>query len=52
LIDHQLRNPEQDYRLWRRGGFLVVWLLEKIGLLYRLLPVDLLAGVENDPEVD
>jgi glutathione S-transferase len=31
-------------------GFRVVWLLEEMGLAYRLRPVDLLAGVEHDPE--
>ncbi|HEV2362615.1 MAG TPA: glutathione S-transferase family protein [Caulobacteraceae bacterium] len=31
-------------------GFRVVWLLEEMGLAYRLRPVDLLAGVEQDPE--
>jgi glutathione S-transferase len=31
-------------------GFRVVWLLEEMGIAYRLRPVDLLAGVENDPE--
>lgn len=31
-------------------GFRVVWLLEEMGLPYRLRPVDLHAGVENDPE--
>ena len=31
-------------------GFRVVWLLEEMGLAYRLRPVDLLAGVEEDPE--
>lgn len=31
-------------------GFRVVWLLEEMGLPYRLRPVDLLAGVENDQE--
>ena len=31
-------------------GFRVVWLLEEMGLPYQLRPVDLLAGVENDPE--
>lgn len=31
-------------------GFRVVWLLEEMGLPYRLRWVDLLAGVENDPE--
>src|ERR1700720_1510270 len=30
-------------------GFRVVW-LQEMGLAYRLRPVDLLAGVENDPE--
>jgi glutathione S-transferase len=29
-------------------GFRVVWLLEEMGLAYRLRPVDLIAGVEND----
>ena len=29
-------------------GFRVVWLLEEMGLAYRLRDVDLLAGVEND----
>lgn len=31
-------------------GFRVVWLLEEMGLAYKLRPVDLTAGVENDPE--
>ncbi|HEX5263441.1 MAG TPA: glutathione S-transferase family protein [Phenylobacterium sp.] len=31
-------------------GFRVVWLLEEMGLPYQLRPVDLLAGVKNDPE--
>jgi glutathione S-transferase len=31
-------------------GFRVIWLLEEMGLPYRLRSVDLLAGVENDPE--
>jgi glutathione S-transferase len=31
-------------------GFRVVWLLEEMVLPYRLRDVDLLAGVENDPE--
>ena len=31
-------------------GFRVVWLLEEMGLTYRLRPVDLLAGVEEDAE--
>ena len=31
-------------------GFRVVWLLEEMELPYRLRGVDLLAGVENDPE--
>lgn len=31
-------------------GFRVVWLLEEMGLPYRLRPVDLLAGVEHDPD--
>ncbi len=30
-------------------GFRVVWLLEEMGLAHRLRPVDLMAGVENDP---
>src|SRR5215469_8006092 len=37
--------------VWGEGrGFRVVWLLEEMGLAYRLRPVDLLAGVEKDPE--
>jgi glutathione S-transferase len=31
-------------------GFRVIWLLEEMGLAYRLRPVDLLAGVEDDAE--
>jgi glutathione S-transferase len=31
-------------------GFRVVWLLEEMGLPYRLRPVNLLAGVEDDHE--
>ena len=31
-------------------GFRVVWLLEEMGLAYRLRSVELLAGVEKDPE--
>jgi hypothetical protein len=31
-------------------GFRVVWLLEEMGLPYRLRPVDLLVGVEHDAE--
>jgi glutathione S-transferase len=31
-------------------GFRVIWLLEEMGVPYRLRTVDLLAGVENDPE--
>ena len=31
-------------------GFRVVWLLEEMGLPYHLRQVDLLAGLENDPE--
>jgi glutathione S-transferase/3-isopropylmalate dehydratase len=31
-------------------GFRVIWLLEEMGLPYRLRDVDLIAGVENDPE--
>lgn len=31
-------------------GFRVVWLLEELGLPYRVRPVDLLAGVEQDAE--
>ena len=37
--------------VWGEGrGFRVVWLLEEMGLPYRVRRVDLLAGVENDPE--
>src|SRR6478609_11237138 len=31
-------------------GFRVVWLLEELGLAYRLRPVDLLHGLEDDSE--
>src|SRR6478736_1459532 len=31
-------------------GFRVVWLLEEMGLAYKLRPVDLLVGVEHDTE--
>lgn len=31
-------------------GFRLVWLLEEMGLPYRLRPVDLMAGVEDDTE--
>jgi glutathione S-transferase len=37
--------------VWGEGrGFRVAWLLEEMGLAYRLRPVDMLAGVENDTE--
>ena len=37
--------------VWGTGrGFRVVWLLEEMGLPYRVRPVDLLAGVKNDSE--
>lgn len=37
--------------LWGEGrGFRVAWLLEEMGLPWRLRRVDMLAGVENDPE--
>ena len=37
--------------VWGEGrGFRVVWLLEEMGLAYRLRPVDLQAGVEEDAE--
>ena len=31
-------------------GFRVVWLLEEMGLPYRVRQVDLLSGIENDTE--
>lgn len=31
-------------------GFRIIWLLEEMGLAYRLRPVDMGAGVENDAE--
>jgi glutathione S-transferase len=31
-------------------GFRVIWLLEEMGLPHKLRPVDLIAGVKNDPE--
>lgn len=37
--------------VWGEGrGFRVVWLLEEMGLAYRLRDVDMLAGAENDTE--
>ena len=37
--------------VWGTGrGFRVVWLLEEMGLPYRLRMVDLLKGAEHDPE--
>jgi glutathione S-transferase len=37
--------------VWGEGrGFRVVWLLEEMGLAYRMRSVDLIAGAENDPE--
>ena len=37
--------------VWGEGrGFRVVWLLEEMGIPYRLRPVDLLAGVDKDTE--
>ncbi|MBP6545577.1 MAG: glutathione S-transferase family protein [Phenylobacterium sp.] len=37
--------------IWGEGrGFRVVWLLEEMGLPYRLRDVDLLKGAESDPE--
>jgi glutathione S-transferase len=37
--------------VWGEGrGFRVVWLLEEMGIAYRLRPVDLLAGADKDPE--
>ena len=37
--------------VWGTGrGFRVVWLLEEMGLPYRVRQVDMLAGVKNDSE--
>jgi len=37
--------------VWGEGrGLRVVWLLEEMGLAYRLRPVDLFKGAESDPE--
>lgn len=37
--------------VWGEGrGFRVVWLLEEMGIPYRIRQVDLLAGTDNDPE--
>jgi len=37
--------------VWGEGrGFRVIWLLEEMGLPYRLREVDLLRGAESDPE--
>jgi len=39
------------YTVWGEGrGFRVIWLLEELKLPYRLRDVDMLKGVENDPE--
>ena len=38
-------------KVWGTGrGIRVLWLLEEMGLPYELREVDMLAGVENDPE--
>ena len=39
-----------DARVSEGRGFRVVWLLEEMGLAYRLRPVDLLTGVEKAAE--
>lgn len=44
------RDGEKIVVFGEGRGFRVVWLLEEMGLPYRLRPVDLLAGVENDAE--
>lgn len=37
--------------VWGEGrGFRVIWLMEEMGLPYKLRPVDLLKGAEHDPE--
>lgn len=37
--------------VWGEGrGFRVIWLLEELGIPYRLRDVDLLKGAESDPE--
>ena len=48
--DHVSEGLRDDHRLGRRKRFRVIWLLEEMGLPYRLRAVDLLAGAENDPE--
>ena len=46
---HAKLGPPGMITVYGEGrGFRVVWLLEEMGLAYRLRPVDLLAGVEND----
>src|SRR6202012_4552687 len=54
LCELRLGRPPQDCALltgFGEGrGLRVVWLLEEMGIPYRLRPVDLLNGIENDPE--
>jgi glutathione S-transferase len=46
-IDKELRM----ITIWGEGrGIRVAWLLEEMGLPYKLRPVDLMKGAENDPE--
>jgi glutathione S-transferase len=48
---HGKRRKGDMITVWGEGrGFRVIWLLEEMKLPYRLRSVDLLAGVEKDPE--
>jgi glutathione S-transferase len=50
-MDGALEQGATMITVWGEGrGFRVVWLLEEMGLPYRLRDVDMLAGVENDTE--
>src|SRR5580698_5237130 len=50
LTAAQTQEPPMIVVFGEGRGFRVVWLLEEMGLAYRLRPVDLLAGVEKAPE--
>jgi glutathione S-transferase len=53
FMSHRVASTKDGEKITVFGegrGFRVVWLLEEMGLPYRLRPVDLMAGVENDTE--
>ncbi len=45
-----IRLPNMSAVFGEGRGFRAVWLLEEMGIPYRLRPVDLLAGIEKDTE--